>query len=57
MKLLAQRRKDLAKKLAKMTPQELRQSVRDEAAHITTMKLSEGNVRLQSGRFKVLQTA
>ena len=57
MNRLNQRRRELAKKLANMTPQEFRQSVRNEAAYITTMKLSEGNVRLQAGRFKILQSA
>lgn len=57
MKTLIQRRNDLAVKLAKMTPEEYCQNVRNEAAHTATMNLSEGNVRLQSGRFLLVKTS
>ncbi|ENV43368.1 MULTISPECIES: hypothetical protein [Acinetobacter] len=51
MKLLAQRRKELAAQLARMTEEELYIQVRNEAAHKVTQRLAEGNVRLQTGRF------
>lgn len=53
MKLLAQRRKELAAKLACMTEEELYIKVRDDAAYKVTQRLSEGNVRLQTGRFSI----
>ena len=48
MKLLIQRRKELAAQLARMTDEELYIQVRDEAAHKVTQLLAEGNVRLQT---------
>ena len=53
MKLLNQRRKELAAQLARMTDEELYIQVRDEAAHKVTQRLAEGNVRLQTGRFSI----
>ncbi|WP_347460817.1 hypothetical protein ABEF79_15120 [Acinetobacter sp. ANC 7454] len=53
MKLLAQRRKELAAELARMTEEELYMQVRDQAAHKVTQRLAEGNVRLQTGRFSI----
>ncbi|MCT8089342.1 hypothetical protein H0920_07675 [Acinetobacter sp. C_4_1] len=53
MKLLAQRRKELAAQLARMTEEELYIQVRDQAAHKVTQRLAEGNVRLQTGRFSI----
>lgn len=57
MKILAQRRKELAAQLARMTEEELYIQVRDQAAHKVTQRLAEGNVRLQTGRFTLKHTS
>lgn len=53
MKLITQRRKEVAAQLACMTEDELYIQVRNEAAHKITKRLAEGNVRLQTGRFSI----
>lgn len=57
MKILAQRRKELAAQLALMTEEDLYIQVRDQAARKVTQRLAEGNVRLQTGRFTLKHTS